>query len=174
MGTRSGGLKGASRSPTPPRSGITTPPVESFRDDAINRNVNMKKQIDQEFPNRVITQIYNYLSLGYPSLARPFDDELSKISGIPVEELRGDDFLAENNPKDYVGVPEGDGAGMEDAQGAVPGCRRWEAPKFYVRTWARESPSFADRRPRRTGKMGLKGKEMEMWGASARKGSWAC
>ncbi|KAI0019810.1 hypothetical protein F4780DRAFT_406842 [Xylariomycetidae sp. FL0641] len=44
-----------------------------------------------EFDDAFVTQVYNYLSLGYPAAARPFDEELSKISGIPVEELRRHD-----------------------------------------------------------------------------------
>jgi hypothetical protein len=126
----------------------------------IDKKLQLESRIEDEFPNRVITQIYNYLSLGYPSLAHMFDDELSKISRIPIDELRKDD----NNidAKGYIGVPEGDG---HDETEVVGKCKRWEALRLYVREWARQSPNFADDRTRPVG-------ANEDWGARARKGSW--
>ncbi|KAJ9652312.1 hypothetical protein H2201_009228, partial [Coniosporium apollinis] len=56
--------------------------------------------IDEEFDDGFITQVYNYLSLGYPSLARKFDEELSRISGTSITELRQDDALA--NARGYI------------------------------------------------------------------------
>ena len=141
-----------------------TPPRSQDGDDiftsTIDRKLQLEKQIEDEFPNRVITQIYNYLSLGYPSLAHMFDDELSKISRISIEELRRDDYNVD--AKGYVGAPEGDGAHESEVVGK---CKRWEALKLYIKEWARQSPNFADERNRPAG-------ANEDWGARARKGSW--
>lgn len=141
---------------TPPRS----QDGEDVFTSTIDRKLHLEKQIEDEFPARVITQIYNYLSLGYPSLAHMFDEELSKISRIPIEELRRDDYNVD--AKGYVGAPEGDGA---DESEVVGKCKRWEALRLYVREWARQSPNFADAR---AGPVGAN----EDWGARARKGSW--
>ncbi|KAI0006436.1 hypothetical protein F4779DRAFT_629858 [Xylariaceae sp. FL0662B] len=51
----------------------------------------LEERIAAEFDDAFVTQVYNYLSLGYPAMARDFDDELSKISGIEIEQLRKDD-----------------------------------------------------------------------------------
>lgn len=141
-----------------------TPPRDNNVEDAfvssIDRKLLLERQIDEQFPNHVITQIYNYLSLGYPSLARPFDEELSKISKISIEEIRRDDET--QDAKGYVGAPEGhgvDGTFIENEGG----CRRWEALRLYVREWARQSPNF------KTEAFGVGA----AWGARARRGSWA-
>ncbi|EXJ88412.1 hypothetical protein A1O1_05342 [Capronia coronata CBS 617.96] len=143
-----------------------TPPQSSNGDDGftttIDKKLSLEKQIDEEFPPRVITQIYNYLSLGYPSLAHMFDEELSKISRIPVEELRKDDNLVD--AKGYVGAPEGDGAAESEVVGK---CKRWEALRLYVREWARQSPHFMHE------SMGpVVVSANDDWGSRARKGSW--
>jgi len=121
----------------------------------LEQKLALEAQIDAEFPPRVITQIYNYLSLGYPSIARPFDEELSKISRIPIIELRRHDRSGTGTLKGHVGTPEGEGDHTEDDDGRVRGCRRWEALRLYVA------------RVRRTMGTG-------MWGNNApvRKGSW--
>ncbi len=90
-----------------------------------------------------------------------FDEELSKISRIPLEELRRDDHHVD--AKGYVGAPEGDGWGETEVIGR---CKRWEALRLYVREWARQSPNFADERKKPLG-------ATEDWGARVRKGSWA-
>lgn len=130
----------------------------------VDKKLMLERQIEQEFPDRVVTQIYNYLSLGYPSLAWAFDEELAKISRIPVEDLRKDD--GQMDAKGYVGVPEGSGCEEVDVVGG--NCRRWEALRLYVREWARQSPGFMSEGER------LKGGRMEAWGggAAVRKGSW--
>jgi hypothetical protein len=108
-----------------------------------------------EFQNGFITQVYNYLSLGYPSLARKFDVELSKISKVPIEELRQND--SNMNANGYVGAPEGTGAGKEGT------CARWTALKGYVTEWAKQQSH-----------MGIVEEGMNGdWGNRARKGSWA-
>ena len=131
---------------------------------AIDKKLMLEKQIEEEFPDRVVTQIYNYLSLGYPSLAWAFDEELAKISRIPMEDLRKDD--EQMDAKGYVGVPEGTGCEEVDVVGGK--CRRWEALRLYVREWARQSPNFMSEGER------MKGGRGEAWGggAAVRKGSW--
>ncbi|EXJ78247.1 hypothetical protein A1O3_09408 [Capronia epimyces CBS 606.96] len=143
-----------------------TPPRSNDGDDGftstVDKKLQLEHQIDEEFPARVITQIYNYLSLGYPSLAHMFDDELSKISRIPMEELRKDDNLVD--ARGYVGAPEGDGS---DESEVVGKCKRWEALRLYVREWARQSPNFLHE------SMGpVVVSANDDWGARARKGSW--
>lgn len=116
-----------------------------------------EQEIQRECTDAFVTQVYNYLSLGYPALARKFDEELSKITRIPVEELRRDDKLA--NTKGYVGTPEGKGVtqdGVSDGQ-----CARWRALRMYVREWARQKPRMAAV------------PDLEAWGDRARRGSWA-
>jgi hypothetical protein len=135
---------------TPPRS------TQDIFAQSLDKRLTAEQEIEKEFHSGVITQLYNYLSLGYPSLAHKFDAELSKISRIPVEELRRDDDLAD--AKGYVGAPEGQGL---DIDGACEGkCARWTALKLYVHEWARQTPAMAN-------------KEREDWGVRARRGSWA-
>jgi hypothetical protein len=146
----------------------------------IDKKLQLERQIDDEFPDAVITQIYNYLSLGYPSLAWAFDAELSKISGISIDELRKDD--GNGDARGFIGVEQVDvGRLGEDeverkwqgekkvaAAEEVGRCRRWEALRLYVREWARQSPGFAEE-VGVGGKGGAKG-----WGggATVRRGSW--
>lgn len=113
--------------------------------------------IADEFDDAFVTQVYNYLSLGYPSMARKYDEELSKISRVPIEELRQDD--SRKNSKGYVGVPEGNGVGMDGVRNGR--CGRWSALRLYVREWARQQPNMAERDG---------GPD---WGNRARRGSWA-
>jgi len=124
-------------------------------DDVLQR----EKTIDEEFDDAFVTQIYNYLSLGYPSLAQKFDYELSKITKVPVETLRRDDCNA--NAKGYVGAPEGTGLDMRGMQEGH--CERWIALRLYVREWARQHPHMLSKDD---------GANKD-WGARARKGSWA-
>jgi hypothetical protein len=144
---------------TPPR---TADSEDNFTS-SIDKKLLLERQIEDEFPNSVITQIYNYLSLGYPSLAWAFDEELSKISRIPLEELRKDDDNID--AKGYVGAPEGDGTSEEEVAKGV--CRRWDALRLYVREWARQSPGFME-------DIDGIGRRAEQWGGNVgvRKGSW--
>ena len=150
---------------TPPRS-KNERSIDSFTA-ALDQKLSLERQIDEEFPPRVITQIYNYLSLGYPPLARPFDDELSKISRISIVELRKSDRSGTGTMKGHIGAPETEGEAEEDEDGRVRGCRRWEALRLYVREWARQSSGFAEQRA-------LPNVGTGMWGNNApvRKGSW--
>merc|ERR1711939_1133740 len=97
-----------------------------------------------------------------PQLEKQIEEELSKISRIPLEELRKDDYQAD--AKGYVGAPEGDGC--DESQVIGGRCKRWEALKLYVHEWARQSPNFADERRRAA--LGAD----DDWGARARRGSW--
>jgi hypothetical protein len=131
-------------------------PFTQSIDDKLNRELDIERQIEQEFHHGFITQIYNYLSLGYPSLAHNFDHELSKITRTSVEELRKDDELAD--AKGYVGAPEGEGLDENSAKEGK--CARWTALRLYIHEWARQQPGMADRAPNE-------------WGVRARRGSWA-
>lgn len=109
------------------------------------------KSLQDEFHDGFITQIYNYLSLGYPCIARYYDYELSKISGIAVQVLRRDDL--HTDARGYVVAPDND---------SVTACTRWRALRRYIREWARQQPSMAE------DDTGLEG-----WGMPERRGSWA-
>lgn len=57
----------------------------------------LEEKIAAEFDDKFVTQVYNYLSLGYPALARQYDEELSKISRISLDELEVDDLAIMEN-----------------------------------------------------------------------------
>ncbi|KAI1493100.1 hypothetical protein F5X96DRAFT_285058 [Biscogniauxia mediterranea] len=138
----------------------------------------LEERILAEFDDAFVTQVYNYISLGYPATARAFDDELSKISGIDIEELRKDDnqkvekgFMLQMEMKvrsnssgssspgssgDDLCTPE------EDERRARHKPPRWKALKLYIREWARQHPS-----------LGNDGSSPMAWGVRARRGSWA-
>ena len=114
--------------------------------------------IEREFHDGFITQVYNYLSLGYPSLARDFDLELSKISGIPVSELRQDDLVAE--AKGHVVSAPGEN---KTTPARPETCMRWKALKLYIHEWARQQPE-----------LGIDNEDsLDAWGVIERRGSWA-
>ncbi|MCJ1483720.1 hypothetical protein MMC06_003888 [Schaereria dolodes] len=119
----------------------------------------VEEEIEREFNCGFVTQIYNYLSLGYPTLAWKYDEELSKISKVPIEDLRRDDKRV--NTKGYIGTPEGSGLIQEDVRDG--GCGRWMALQLYVKEWARQQPRMVDH----------KAGANSDWGVRARKGSWA-
>ncbi|UNI16072.1 hypothetical protein JDV02_002546 [Purpureocillium takamizusanense] len=110
------------------------------------------EKILHEFDDEFVTQVYNYLSLGYPAMARSFDEELSKITRVSVEELGRDDerqmakghmleMRLDDNP--------------EEAR-----CPRWRALKTYIYEWARQHPNLDNLDPL-------------AWGVRERRGSWA-
>jgi hypothetical protein len=111
------------------------------------------EKIACEFDDAFVTQVYNYLSLGYPSLARAFDDELSKISRIPIEDLIKDD--EETEARGHVLSMGTDGSPAEGES-----CVRWRALKIYIYEWARQHPD-------------LDGMDPLAWGVRERRGSWA-
>ncbi|KAK5681069.1 hypothetical protein LTS10_006829 [Elasticomyces elasticus] len=153
-----------------PTSGIMTPPTppRSIQNGDLGRIdtvLSMEQSLDElmekEFPDSFVTQVYNYLSLGYPSLARPFDEELSKISRVPIKSLREDDRTAKAMPKGYIRLGEDFEGGGGDGLGEVE-CVRWKALKLYVREWVRQE-----------GNMDHQENPGKDWGAGARRGSWA-
>ncbi|KAI0908553.1 hypothetical protein F4823DRAFT_625528 [Ustulina deusta] len=138
-----------------------------------------------EFEDAFVTQVYNYLSLGFPATARAFDDELSKISGICVEELRKDDnvkvgkgFMLQMEMSPSRGRT--DSSSSTDSSGdegmVSPHVYeyeyerrshhkppRWKALKLYIHEWARQHPSLNND----------DGSGPPAWGVRARRGSWA-
>ncbi|KAI9669092.1 MAG: hypothetical protein M1831_000684 [Alyxoria varia] len=126
--------------------------------------------LDQEFPDSYVTHVYNYISLGFPALARRFDQHLSEDTGMSVEELREDDKLAQ--PMGYLRLgdeePSQQQVGVSERQ-----CKRWIALRTYIRQWGMENiiNNGQKRRdsddPHRA--WGLPG----AWGAAGRRGSWA-
>ncbi|KAL2037665.1 hypothetical protein N7G274_009610 [Stereocaulon virgatum] len=138
--------------PSPPNS-----QEECTRLDSVLRR---ERSIDRELGDNFVTQVYNYLSLGYPSLARKFDSELSKITRVPIEDLRKDDDKC--NAKGYVGAPEGTGVDCRSVLEGDTKCERWCALRLYVREWGRQQPE-----------MGAVEDTEGGWGARARRGSWA-
>jgi hypothetical protein len=141
----------------------TPPPINGNGGDVkilgIDDALSVEANLDTEYPDSFITQVYNYLSLGYPALARAYDDELSKISKVPLRDIRRDD--ARRNTKGYVGAPEGEGCSEEEVKEA---CGRWRALRLYVREWGRQEGRMVRQR---------NGLPEGAWGRSARRGSWA-
>ncbi|OWP07412.1 hypothetical protein B2J93_6191 [Marssonina coronariae] len=105
----------------------------------------------EEFNETFVTQVYNYLSLGYPSLARNYDEELARISRVSLDELRADD--TKKNVKGYIGITDG----VEEEY-----CPRWKALRIYILEWARQHPSMSNGAA-----------SPGAWGVRARRGSWA-
>ena len=133
-----------------------TPPASSTDFGGIDEKLVIEQTIEEEFNDDFVTQVYNYLSLGYPSMAQPFDPELSKISGIPVSELRQDDHLAKS--RGYIRL--GKDGNLKDAEITEETCTRWRALRTYIQEWARQHPKMSD--PLST----------EGHGVAVRKGSW--
>jgi hypothetical protein len=124
----------------------------------------------EEFDDTFVTQVYNYLSLGYPALARQFDEELARISRISEDELRKDDN--KKNAKGHIGIvdgfsnqettPEKKNRATGNSNSHEGYCARWKALRIYILEWARQHPSMSN------GAMGP-----STWGVRARRGSWA-
>ncbi|KAM4066833.1 hypothetical protein HRG_000851 [Hirsutella rhossiliensis] len=110
------------------------------------------EKILQEFGDEFVTQVYNYLSLGYPATARSFDEELSKISRVSTAELGRDDDR--QMAKGHMLEMRLDDT-PEDAR-----CPRWCALKVYILQWARSHPDLDNLDPL-------------AWGVRERRGSWA-
>ncbi|EFR02009.1 hypothetical protein MGYG_05012 [Nannizzia gypsea CBS 118893] len=158
-----GSLIRPSKEISPDLVSLATIPVTSSPSPAIlvqPYDPDLEREIEAEFNDSFVTQIYNYLSLGYPCLARDFDAELSKITNIAIETLRSDDQHA--NAKGYIDLPDcRTGACTTPTTTTTPGCVRWNALKLYIHEWARQQPrSGADR-------------AVDSWGVPERRGSWA-
>ncbi|KAL2892008.1 hypothetical protein HOO65_011366 [Ceratocystis lukuohia] len=109
-------------------------------------------RIKDEFDDLFVTQVFNYLSLGYPPTAQAFDQELSKISRVPVEELSKDDEYRMKSLKTF-----------DSEEHTIPEderCVRWKALKLYIFEWGRQHPDLDNCRP-------------VAWGMRERRGSWA-
>ncbi|EGY22390.1 hypothetical protein VD0002_g937 [Verticillium dahliae] len=113
-------------------------------------NVEREDRIHSEFNDAFITQVYNYLSLGYPAMARNFDQELSKFAKVSIADLRVDDAsqMAHGHVVEAAQVPE-------DRR-----CPRWRALKVYILEWAHQHPNLDTLDPL-------------AWGVRERRGSWA-
>lgn len=111
----------------------------------------LEEKIAQEFDDSFVTQVYNYLSLGYPAMARAFDEELSHISLMSIDDLERDDDqqLAKGH------LVEADDGTPRDKR-----CPRWRALRTYIKEWARQHPNLDSMDP-----VG--------WGVRERRGSWA-
>jgi len=114
----------------------------------------LEEVLVEEFDDKFVTQVYNYLSLGYPALARQYDGELAKIAHMSEEELRADD--AKKIDKGYIGLVEGSGSA---GQGH---CARWRALRLYILEWGRQHPALT-----------VGSVTPSAWGVRARRGSWA-
>jgi len=130
-------------------------------DEKLESELEKEKSIELEFDDAFVTQVYNYLSLGYPSMARRYDAELSKISHIPIVDLRRDDELP--SARGYIRLGEDDEHGRADGEGIKEvDCWRWKALRLYVKEWARQQPF-----------MSKKEDIMGGFGVTIRRGSWA-
>jgi hypothetical protein len=124
-------------------------------DDRVRREkaqVERDEKIASEFDDEFVTQVYNYLSLGYPAMAHSFDEELSKISRVSREELcRGDEKQMAKGHMLEMNLQET----CEDTRDP-----RWKALKTYITEWARQHPDLDNLDPL-------------AWGVRERRGSWA-
>lgn len=116
-----------------------------------------KEALLKEFNDTFVTQVYNYLSLGYPSLARQYDEELAKIAQIPEDELAKDDKKAD--AKGHIGLLEAPSSSVNGPDGY---CARWKALRIYILEWASQCPSISNGAT-----------SHGAWGVRARRGSWA-
>lgn len=154
----------------------------------------LEEKIAAEFDDKFITQVYNYLSLGYPALARPYDEELSKISRIPVEELEEDDIAIMENlwgaefPGSHTnGASNGDANGADKASERRPvlanGKKTKAAGHIMLDSEEKDGVREEDRCPRwKALKLyihewarqhpDLDGISPLAWGVRERRGSW--
>jgi hypothetical protein len=142
-----------------PKSNLPPTPEsieERLKIRGVEETFSLETALEKEFSDDFVTQVFNYLSLGYPSMARKFDEELSKISGMSTQELCKDDKHV--NTKGYVGLEEGRG----QEQGGACEIRRWKALKLYIFEWGKQHPGMS------AGHFGP-----DAWGVRARRGSWA-
>ena len=132
---------------------LSPPYAPSVR--VLSEALSFEADLELEYPDSFCTQVYNYLSFGYPNVARDFDVELSKISKIPVEEIRNNDSIT--NDEGFLQTPEGIGPSEEDAK---ENCMRWRALRLYIHEWGRQQSRMA-------------AGGTDNWGRCGRKGSWA-
>lgn len=117
----------------------------------------LDERIAAEFTDQFVTQVYNYLSLGYPATARVYDEELSKISRIPTDELEKEDEAVMggvgSRAKGHIKFS------MDLDMSEDKRCPRWKALKQYIFEWARQHPNLDSITPL-------------AWGVAERRGSW--
>jgi hypothetical protein len=135
-----------------------SPPPSNSGMASLDEKLEIEQRIEQEFDDAFVTQVYNYISLGVSSLAHSFDEELSKISRVPILELRIDDNLA--STRGYIRLGE-DECGKEDGIREEM-CARWKALRIYIHEWARQQSRMSSPQPNLGG-----------FGVLARRGSWA-
>ncbi|KAF1995900.1 hypothetical protein P154DRAFT_548268 [Amniculicola lignicola CBS 123094] len=139
-----------------------TPPASAADFAGVDKKLAQALAIQEEFGDDFVTQVYNYLSLGYPSIAREFDGELSRISLIPIKDLRQDDQLVSSTG--YIRLGE-DGY-LKTVEVTEESCVRWRALRIYIREWAKQQPGMVgDSSP-----AGIGGTSI---GIAVRRGSWA-
>lgn len=157
---------------------------------AFTKQLEVEARLNAEFNDSFVTQVYNYLSLGFPSIAYKFDEELSRVTRIPVEELRQDDKLA--GPRGHIRLGENEidiwlrdvaetaeqandlkraaTQGSTASAGSLNGvveedmCRRWRALRRYVREWGRQMLKKGDDK--------VPENIHDAWGMPPRRGSW--
>lgn len=134
-----------------------SPPQSSSGFPSLDEKLEVQQKVEDEFSDEFITQVYNYLSLGYPSIARGYDEELSKITRTPVSDLRQDDKL--ESSRGYIRFGE-DGNSQEEGINEDM-CSRWKALKAYIHEWARQQPGMQESENRHG------------FGVAVRRGSWA-
>ncbi|KAI9046684.1 hypothetical protein LZ554_009423 [Drepanopeziza brunnea f. sp. 'monogermtubi'] len=147
----SNAVPSGAKTPSRPAAG---PRMLTGIDDRLKAEMLKSKQDElllAEFDATFVTQVYNYLSLGYPSLARNYDEELALISRVSIEQLRAED--SKKNAKGYIGITEG----VKEEY-----CPRWKALRVYILEWARQHPSMSNGAA-----------SPGAWGVRARRGSWA-
>ncbi|KAF2118446.1 hypothetical protein BDV96DRAFT_488843 [Lophiotrema nucula] len=146
--------------PTPDHEQLPpTPPASQADFACIDEKLSAELAIEEEFGDDFVTQVYNYLSLGYPSIARVFDEELVRISQWSLEELRQDDNLVTSRGYIRLGV---DG-NLKNTDITEESCMRWRALRVYIREWAKQQPGMVS---------GDSNANVGM-GAAVRRGSWA-
>lgn len=120
----------------------------------------LESSIQEEFDDAFVTQVFNYLSLGYPSLAWAYDEEISKITRIAESELNKED--KQKKAQGHIGLNEKNGAEKSASGEDMTHCPRWKALRLYIIEWARQNPSMEE------SAIGP-----SAWGVRARRGSWA-
>ncbi|KAF2146725.1 uncharacterized protein K452DRAFT_282912 [Aplosporella prunicola CBS 121167] len=141
--------------PPTPAYAPPSPPPSNPDISTVHEKLTARQALEEEFSDGFVSQVFNYLSLGYPSLAHKYDEELSKISRIPVSELRQDDELAK--PKGYVRLGSDRNIDVNEDTSA-----RWRALRVYIFEWAKQQPNMVP------ADFALGG-----FGVAARRGSWA-
>ncbi|RDA89086.1 hypothetical protein CP532_2210 [Ophiocordyceps camponoti-leonardi (nom. inval.)] len=133
-------------------------------------------KIMREFDDTFVTQVYNYLSLGHPATARPFDEELARISRVGLDELASRDHhqhqyhhhhhhhhqqTQQQRQTDQHQHHRRHEAPEKASSPDLSRCPRWRALKLYIVEWARQHPDLDSLDPL-------------AWGVGGdRRGSWA-